>query len=321
MKISVAICTYNGEKHLNEQLDSILNQTLKVDEIIVCDDRSTDKTIEILNNYKEKHPSLFQIHHNANTLKSVKNFEKAISLCTGDVIFLSDQDDKWINEKVEEYIMYFNSHPNITTLSSNGYCIDDESKVQEKYALWDVPRFLEEENIDYDYFKLISQILNVATGASMAFKKEILSDILPFPTVNKFHHDEWIALIASFQGQYKLLDKKYFYYRLHANQQVGGVFYDKNEKIRQRFIDTCNLDNEDISFSLYKKRWKRVFRSYQKNIELSKSDSIFKDSFKTNAEEIKAIFFKTEAAMKRKFLLQYVFLKIGYKLKNKNINV
>lgn len=321
MRISVAICTYNGEKHLREQLDSILTQTLKVDEIIVCDDRSTDKTVEILNDYKEKYPFIFQIHQNASTLKSVKNFEKAICLCTGDFIFLSDQDDKWVNEKVEEYIMYFNSNPNITTLSSNGYCIDDESMIKEKYALWDIPKFLEEENIPYDYFKLISQILNVATGASMAFKKEILLDILPFPNVNKFHHDEWISLISSFQGQYKLLDKKYFYYRLHDNQQVGGVFYDKNKKTRQRFIDTCNLENEDISFNLYKKRWKRIFRSYQKNIELSNCDSKFKDSFKINAQEIKAIFLKTESAMKRKFFVQYMLLKIGYKLKNKNVKV
>ncbi|OCB77775.1 glycosyl transferase [Flavobacterium piscis] len=321
MKISVAICTYNGEKHLIEQLDSILNQTHEVDEIIVCDDLSTDKTIEILNDYKTKHSSLFYIHHNQSTLRSVKNFEKAISLCTGDFIFLSDQDDKWVPEKVEEYIAYFNSHPDIKVLSSNGYCINDHSKIQEKYALWDIPRFLKEENIDFDYYKMISQILNLATGASMAFKKEILQDILPFPIVNKFHHDEWIAMISSYQGQYELLDKKYFYYRMHDNQQVGGVFYDKNKNTKQRFIGMCNLDDENISFSLYKKRWKRIFRSYQKNAQLSKSDSKFRDSFKTNAQEIKEIFLRTELAMKKKFFLQYILLKIGYALKNKKIKI
>ncbi len=321
MKISVAICTYNGEKHLVEQLESILDQTYKVDEIIVCDDLSTDNTIEILNQYKKKHSSLFQIYNNESKLRSVKNFEKAISLCTGDIIFLSDQDDKWVNEKVEEYISYFESHPGIKVLSSNGYCIDDESKIQEKYALWDIPRFLHEENIEFDYYKMISQVLNLATGASMAFKKDILTDILPFPIVNNFHHDEWIAMISSYQGQYELLNKKYFYYRMHDNQQVGGVFYDKNENTKQRFIGMCNLHNENISFSLYKKRWKRIFRSYQKNIELSKSDSKFKDSFKANALEIKDIFLATESTMKKKFFLQYVLLKIGYKFKNKKIKL
>ncbi|MWB94787.1 glycosyltransferase [Flavobacterium sp. GA093] len=321
MKISVAMCTYNGEKHLVEQLDSILNQTHKVDEIIVCDDRSSDKTIEILNNYKINFPNIFQIYQNEVTLRSVKNFEKAITLCTGDIIFLSDQDDRWVSEKVEEYIIYFNSHPNIKTLSSNGYCIDDNSILKDKYSLWDIPRFLREENIDFNYYTLISQILNVATGASMAFKKEVLSDILPFPVVDKFHHDEWIALISSSKDQFELLDKKYFYYRLHDNQQVGGVFYDKTEKTKLWLIDMCNLNHDNISFKQYKKRWKRVFRAYQKNIKLSTFDTKFSDSFKINSEETKNLFFKTESAMKKKYFFQYHLMKIGYNLKNKNLKI
>lgn len=80
MKISVAVCTYNGEKYINEQIDSILNQTLAVNEIIVCDDRSTDKTIAILNDYADKNPGLFNIIINETNLRSVKNLKKAISL-------------------------------------------------------------------------------------------------------------------------------------------------------------------------------------------------------------------------------------------------
>lgn len=99
MKTSVALCTYNGEKYIKEQLDSILNQTKKVDEIIVCDDCSSDKTVEILNHYSSTNPGLFKIYINEQNLRSVKNFEKAITLCTGDIIFLSDQDDFWVNEK------------------------------------------------------------------------------------------------------------------------------------------------------------------------------------------------------------------------------
>ena len=78
MQISVALCTYNGEKFIHQQIDSILKQSLKVDEIVVCDDGSNDKTIEILNDYSKKNPDLFKIHQNEKNLRSVKNFEKAI---------------------------------------------------------------------------------------------------------------------------------------------------------------------------------------------------------------------------------------------------
>ena len=76
MTTSVALCTFNGEKFLKEQLDSILNQTVTIDEIIVCDDGSTDATISILNSYKEKFPEIFNIYINEENLRSVKNFEK-----------------------------------------------------------------------------------------------------------------------------------------------------------------------------------------------------------------------------------------------------
>ena len=91
MKTSVALCTYNGEKYLREQLDSILNQTSAVDEIIVCDDRSTDNTVCILEEYQSKFPNLFFIYINEANLNSTKNFQKALNLCQNEVVFLSDQ--------------------------------------------------------------------------------------------------------------------------------------------------------------------------------------------------------------------------------------
>jgi glycosyltransferase involved in cell wall biosynthesis len=229
MKTSVAICTYNGEKYIREQIDSILNQTQKVDEIVVCDDRSSDKTIEIIEDYALANPNLFRIYINEVNLRSVKNFEKAIGLCTGDIIFLSDQDDAWIPEKVAEYVDYFNQNANIKVIASNGFCINDDSQIEEKYSIWEVPQFLKEKGATYDYFSIINYVSNLATGASMAFRREIVADILPIPVVKNFHHDEWIAIVASRNNEFVLLNKKYFYYRTHNTQQVGGVFYDKTE--------------------------------------------------------------------------------------------
>src|SRR5574344_2136916 len=98
--ISLALPTYNGEKYLREQLDSIFNQTMVPEEIVVVDDRSTDSTIQILEEYKQKYGLKYYI--NEQNLGYNKNFEKAITLCQGDYIALCDQDDVWLPEKIEK---------------------------------------------------------------------------------------------------------------------------------------------------------------------------------------------------------------------------
>lgn len=317
MKISVALCTYNGERFLREQIDSILNQSFKVHEIVICDDQSSDGTLEILNEYKAQYPDIFQIHRNEINLRSVKNFEKAIGLCSGDIIFLSDQDDKWTENKVADYVDYFTTHPEIKALASNGYCLNENSLVEEKYSLWDVPQFLKEVNAGLDYYTIITHISNVATGASMAFRKELVTDILPFPSSDKIHHDEWIALISSNRNQFELLQQKYFYYRIHSNQQVGNVFFGKSEQQKKNITAVYNLNEKDVSFSIYKKRLRKLLVSYKKSVALSTTESKFQTLFATNSEEIKKQYYKTEQNMNKKFFIQATLLKISDKLRNK----
>jgi len=110
MKLSVALCTYNGEKFIEQQINSILNQSISIDEIVICDDQSTDKTVEILKKLQSEHKAIVVIENEIN-LRSTKNFEKAISLCTGDFIFLSDQDDVWNAQKVEKTLAIFKENP------------------------------------------------------------------------------------------------------------------------------------------------------------------------------------------------------------------
>ena len=120
MKISVAFIVYNGSQYLRTQLDSILAQTHKVDEIIVCDDASSDNTKEILEEYKNKHSNLFFIHYNNQNIGPTKNIEKAIQACTGELILLADQDDYWEVTKVEIIIKYFDQNPTINGVFTNG---------------------------------------------------------------------------------------------------------------------------------------------------------------------------------------------------------
>lgn len=317
MKTSVALCTYNGEKYIVEQLDSILNQTVPVDEIVICDDISTDGTHDIIKQYCKKFPNIIKFHINEVNLRSVKNFEKAISLCTNEIIFLSDQDDIWHLEKVKHFIAYFENHPKIDVVASNGYCIDDTSKVHEKYAVWDVPQFLTERGVAFNYHKIICYVSNVATGASMAFRKSICDEILPIPIMKDFHHDEWIAILASKRNAFALLPEKYFYYRIHANQQVGGVFFDKTEKVKSDLFDYFNYDDGDVSFVNLKKRIKKMIEAYKRNKKLSKLDTQYVSFFKDNKAEIKRNILVLKLTMKKKYPILTFGLNITDKILGK----
>lgn len=316
-KISVAVCTYNGEKFIAEQIDSILNQTLRVDEIIVCDDCSSDNTLKILKDYESKNSNIFKIFTNSENLRSTKNFQKAISLCSGDIIFLSDQDDIWITNKVEKYLDFFTENPKINALASNGFCINEKSEIQEKYSLWDIPEFLREEKLNFDYFDIITFISNIVTGASLAFRKNILSEVLPFPEIKDFYHDEWIALLTSNKKEFEFLNEKLFCYRIHDNQQVGGIFYDKSEKVKQSFINTYDLQNNPSTFKHYKKRLKRLHISFNKYEKLCNDKNKHNSISQLNKKRIVLLFKELKSEMVRKYPLRSFFTTIIDKIKNK----
>src|SRR5215207_2518174 len=100
VRISIALCTYNGEQYLQQQLDSFVAQSRPPDELVVCDDRSTDRTVPIVEDFAKRAPFRVELVINETNLGSTRNFEKAIGLCTGDIIFLADQDDVWLPEKL-----------------------------------------------------------------------------------------------------------------------------------------------------------------------------------------------------------------------------
>ncbi|MCU7615382.1 glycosyltransferase [Chryseobacterium sp. GMJ5] len=319
MKTSVALCTYNGEHFLRTQIESILDQTVSIDEIVVCDDRSTDDTLKILNEYHEKHPGLFKIFVNEKNLKSVKNFEKAISLCSGDLIFLSDQDDKWRNDKVEKITDFLNANLNITVVATNGYAINDQDELIERYSLWDVPMFLREKNQKPDYFKMISNVSNIATGASMAIRKSYLGHILPFPAVEGLHHDEWIAMVSSYENKFEMLDDKLFYYREHSSQQVGGVFFKKTEDDKLFLIQFFDLSLEHQDFSSLKKLIKKFSVSHQKTKNLlSKVEDKQKFHFiEKNLPLIEKAYHEAKKRMAEKYPVRFFLLNLTDKILNK----
>lgn len=318
MKVSVALCTFNGEKYIVEQLDSILNQTKPVDEIVICDDISTDETQNIINKYCNKFPNIIKFHINETNLRSVKNFEKAISICTGDIIFLSDQDDQWLPDKVEEIVRHFELNPQISVVATNGNCINDNSELIEDFLVWDVPQLFIDNKIHLDFYYLISCFFNIATGATMAIRGKFIKECMPFPIIPNFHHDEWIARVACSKGQFSFLSKKYINYRIHEAQQVGGIIYeldDENKNLND-LLYLLDLDNYKINFLQYKTKIKRLCNAYYINDKFAKFD-INNEIFNTTLFDIKTLIEKYKLNMKKKYPISAFFLNYADKILNK----
>ena len=296
---SVALCSYNGEKYIHQQIDSILNQTHRPSKIVVCDDGSTDRTPEILAEYQKQYPEIFRIHFNEINLRSVKNFEKAISLCSKAIIFLSDQDDIWAENKAEKIVSFLDNHAEIDVVATNGFCIDENGAVHEKYSLWDAPVFLKEKGKNIDYFEIIL-LCNIATGASMAFRAALKPEIMPFPVLKDYHHDEWIALNTARKGRFEFLNDKLFYYRTHQEQQVGGVFFDKTEEGKAKLMRFFDL--EPTSFSSYKRLLKRLLRFYEINVIIENKNQ--GHTFCNTSQSIKERYDALKKEFKNKFPLK-----------------
>ena len=224
MFISVALCTYNGERFIERQLNTILEQTLPVNEIVIFDDNSKDDTVKIIREFEKKYASIIRLHVNEQSLGGKKNFERAIKFCLGDIIFLSDQDDEWEKNKVEVMSNRFEQNPNDWMIFSNAQLIDEEgNKLPE--TLWEKWGFTKQAQQTWKNNRLAFEELlegrNRVTGATVAFRKELKKYIFPFNLPEYCWHDGWIAMIAAGVNKLTYLEECLTRYRIHPDQQVG----------------------------------------------------------------------------------------------------
>jgi len=228
MKTSVAICTYNGAKYIEEQLRSIVHQTHRVNEIVVFDDGSTGGTLEIVEKVRRETPEInFNISLNKPNIGVCANFDKAIHQCTGDIIFLSDQDDVWLKNKVETVLDWLETHPQMSVVLTNGYFINSQGESFTDKKTFDAVG-LNEEGLKYFNMGFALEmflLVNSATGAAMAFRKSFIPEFKivtnATPGDNSPLHDEVIALTAVAKGVLGLIEEPLFKYRIHSSQQVG----------------------------------------------------------------------------------------------------
>lgn len=229
-KISVALCTYNGSQYLQEQLDSITSQTRLPDELIICDDRSSDDSVRIVKDFINTAPFPIHLTVNKANLGSTKNFEKAIRLCSGDIIVLSDQDDVWKPQRLSRTESTFLHLNNIGAVFSDADIVDEHLRPL-GYTLWRSIKLTRMKQHRIRQGRALDVLLkhNVVTGATMAFRAKFRRLILPIPSF--WVHDAWIALLICAVANITLIDEPLIKYRQHSGNQIGITKKKTSEKV------------------------------------------------------------------------------------------
>ncbi|NOT48749.1 MAG: glycosyltransferase family 2 protein [Acidobacteria bacterium] len=234
MKISVALCTYNGAAYLQEQLDSIAAQTRPPDELVACDDASSDETRLILERFSASAAFDVQLFFNYKNIGLLKNFEQAIGKCSGEIIALSDQDDVWQPEKLSRFEHIFLDDPDTGLVFSNAIVTDEQLK-STGWKLWDMT-FKRRDRKRFAEGKTLEVLLeyNVVTGAAMAFRSRFRDAVLPFAVLTDFIHDGWISLVIATRAKLRFIDEPLIKYRQHSHQQLGAGLSKWEMAIKER---------------------------------------------------------------------------------------
>lgn len=203
MKISIAMATYNGALYLEEQLDSFLKQTRLPDEVIVSDDGSTDETVAIVESFASKAPFEVQLLRNDRNLGCCKNFELALSRSSGDIIFLSDQDDVWFSHKIETIERTFLQNPGVLVVINDAEITEEDLESTGRSNLSQVRGL----GLGQDGF---------ITGCCTAVRRKMIRLACPIPYISVMH-DAWIHDLGNLLGVRKVVPLVLQYYRRHQN--------------------------------------------------------------------------------------------------------
>jgi glycosyltransferase involved in cell wall biosynthesis len=214
MTISIALTTYNGEKYLREQMDSILSQSHQDFEVVVCDDCSSDATPRILQEYANQ-DSRIRFYQNIENLGFKKNFEKAMALCGGDYIALSDQDDIWLPNHLETLLSSIGS--NLVCFGNASYMDQDGKDLGVQRTSERLPAIL-----DTNKKRLIFCLYagSFFQGATMLLRRDFLTTALPIPE-NVKYHDLWMAVCALALDSLAYTNRSVIRYRLHGTNASG----------------------------------------------------------------------------------------------------
>jgi len=220
MTLSVALCTFNGERFLLNQLQSIAAQTRLPDEIVVCDDRSQDATTAVIGEFARRVNFKVSLCVNAERLGATQNFARAFSLCSGEILVPCDQDDVWEPDKLAVLDSAFRDDPRLL-LAFHDLAVVTPEGILTGGTQWERLGFGQALQARVNGGEAFESLLrfNLVTGAAMAFRASLGRTALPIPEC--FVHDEWIALVAAAAGRVLSIDRPLTRYRQHGRQAIG----------------------------------------------------------------------------------------------------
>lgn len=204
-RASIAMAVYNGEKYINEQIDSIIEMMTIEDELIISYDESTDNTLAIINSYASEDSRIKIVFNKGKSVES--NFNNAVANCSGKYIFLADQDDVWVNNKINVMVDYFEKNSKCCVLVSDGYITDE--KLNESGELF--REYKATPNPVRNFIK------GTYLGCQMAFRSSIKEKVWPVSVNPALPHDLWLGVAGARYGKVELIHQKLIKHRLHES--------------------------------------------------------------------------------------------------------
>lgn len=231
--VSIALCTYNGAKYLQPLLDSVLAQTYQNIEIVVVDDCSTDNTYDMLAAYARENPNI-RLYKNESNLGFVKNFERALNYCTGELIALCDQDDIWLANKIELQVNALGD--NVLLYHDSEFVSEDGVTLNKKMS--DLFNFYRGDQPE------VFLLSNCVSGHSILVKREIIKYALPLN--EGLYHDWWIAYVATNHGSVDYIPECLVKYRQHEKSDTDLLWIKSDDKYRK--MSSTELITRDIKW-------------------------------------------------------------------------
>ena len=296
--ISVVVATYNGEKYIIKQLESIKNQTVKVDEVVICDDCSEDATVSITEDFiQQNNLNGWYVHKNEKNLGYSLNFLSGLSLTKGDYVFLCDQDDLWYENKVERLTNYLDNNPTCLSVSSRYNIIDENDNVISNTSI----NF--SDQINDGSIKPVTLESQIGTsnirGCAMCIKKELIEKIEIIKLDDLLGHDWLINVLACLNGENVIINEILFGYRYHGNNTSLSAIARKN------LIGDYEKRIRGIRQSIYAHKY--ILTNKEKYINITDYD-IKNISKQIKFDENRLKFLKTKNL--------FTFIKLGFEIKN-----
>lgn len=259
--ISIALCTYNGEKYLTEQLQSLFDQTLKPNEIVISDDGSKDGTLEIVAQFQSKNLIPIRLLKHEKNLGVYKNFIHCIEQCESEIVFTCDQDDYWMPDKLEKHMRIHENEAIDLVYSNAEVVLNTLDNIL--YPLWERESILDVQKGKSSFSSLVVKGQSIA-GCCMSFKKSFFEKILPVPDL--VYHDDWIATSACLSGKIIGLPEPLIKYRQHDGNVVGTVRGSKLSFYKSLFTNVTFYHEADTYIA---QRHHRVYDSMAKHTYLA----------------------------------------------------